>query len=157
MSNAPNGSERRAAERLQPRGALVNYQKLDFFSRLFSKKKTMGPFPVRNMGSGGVNFLCQENLKPGQRLLMTVRLSDKGPTIAVEAVVVWTGEGKGNFKFQSAVRYVDFKGDAWKILSHLNDFIVRKEETSAYRLHSRKGGPAKEEDAGGQENNNKRS
>ena len=146
MVESWSGQERRTAARFTARGALVSYQKLDLLSRLFGGKKTAGPFPVRNISSSGVCFSCQENLRPRQRLLMTIRLTDRGPNVTVVTSVVWTGEGRGAFKHQSGVRYVDFKGDSWRTLSHLEEHIVKKEEASSgYRL--RRGRAAAREEA----------
>ena len=139
MSDTYDGPERRSAERLAAKGALAAYQQEGFLLGLLGRRKAERPVPVRNMSSSGACFPCLRRLKAGQKLTMRIRLAEKGLSVVVVAKVIWCTKGKGVYPFQVGVRFVEFKGDAWRILSKLGEHVVKREESSTWRLRSGKG------------------
>lgn len=135
MSDAPEETERRSAERATVRGALAIYSKRGgVLSGLFGGRSKKRPVPVRNLSSNGICFLCNERLRAGTSLAITVRVSERGPDVLVMGKVVNTGQGRGAYPYQAHVQLVDFKGDAWQVLSHLEDFVVPREEATTSLL-----------------------
>ncbi len=137
MSESVEEKERRAAERLSLRGTIATFRKLGFLSSLLSRKAPTSPMPVRNITSSGICILTEHRVRPGQRLLMTIRLGERGPSIQIEAKVVWCEKGKGTYAYRAGVRFVDFKGDAWRVLSRLGDYASRRDDRDIWRLHSK--------------------
>jgi len=133
MSEESGTQEQRAGERLSPKGSVLAYQKKGCLGGLLKGKSSKRLVPVRNMSSTGVCFLCHDRLRAGQKLTMTIRLSDQGPNVVVEAQVVRKEKGRGVYEHMVSARFVDFKGTAWQYLSHLKDYVVLRDETSTSR------------------------
>lgn len=133
--------------RVNAKGALAAYQKQGFLARLLGGKKGERAVPVRNVSSSGACFLCPERLRVGQKLTMRLRLSEKGPTVTVVAQVIWCARGRGIYPFRAGVQFVDFRADAWRILSNLDEHVVKRDTSSSWRLRSRKEDPRAEETA----------
>jgi hypothetical protein len=154
MSDTENGPERRAAPRIGAKGALAAYHKQSFLAGLFRRKKAERAVPIRNISSSGACFLCPERLRLNQKLTMRVRLAEKGPNVVLVARVLWCAKGRGIYPFQVGVQFVEFKGDAWRIMSRLEEHVVQRNESSAYRLRGKRANAKQETPAGQQEERN---
>ena len=138
MSDTYDGPERRSMPRVNAKGALAAYQKQGFLAGLLGGKKAERAVPVRNVSSSGACFLCPERLRLGQKLTVRLRLSEKGPTVMVVAQVTWCAKGRGIYPFRAGVQFVDFRADAWHILSDLDEHVVKRDTSSSWRLRARK-------------------
>jgi len=155
MSETNGEVQQGATERYRARGALVLYSKKGgLLGGLLAGKAKNRPVPIRNIGVDGACFLSHERLRKGQQLVMTVRVSDHGPDVLVVGKVKSCEEGRGVYGFQVDVQFLDFKGNAWHVLSHLKDFIVEREESTT-TLVRRPVPPTQMEGGGGEEESEK--
>lgn len=134
-SEASETEERRAFARISPRGAVLRYAKRSgFLGGLFGGKSLKRPAPLRNLSRIGACFLCRERLRVGQKLAMSIRLGERGPTVLVVGKVVCTNKGRGSYPFQAGVRFVEYRANAWNVLSHLGDHVQERDETTTTML-----------------------
>ena len=134
-SETSETQERRAFERIAPKGGMLAYTKRSgFLGGLLGRKSRKRPVPLRNLSRIGACFLCRERLRVGQKLAMNIRLGERGPTVLVEGRVVWTNKGRGSYPFQAGVRFVDYRANAWNVLSHLENHVQERDETTTTML-----------------------
>jgi Tfp pilus assembly protein PilZ len=134
-SETNEAEERRAFERIFPRGAVLRYAKRSgFLGGLFGGKSLKRPASLRNLSRIGACFLCRERLRVGQKLAMSIRLGERGPNVLVVGKVVCTNKGRGSNPFQIGVRFVDYRANAWNVLSHLEDHVQERDESTTTML-----------------------
>jgi hypothetical protein len=78
------------------------------------------------MSRGGVRFLCNEELKPGHKLVLEITVKHGAP-IKVAAEVIWVDGDvppKGRYKFRAGARFTEYLADSWKRLRDWEDKML---------------------------------
>jgi len=136
MAGAESTTDSRAAYRVPAKGVLLAYRKSGLLARLRGGEESR-PLPVRNISRDGLCFLCHERLKPGQKLVLSVRLGPRRPTIRTQGEVRWRGEGSGIYEYRVGVRFTDVAPGDWHILSQVEKYVLKPEDWSLWRFRSR--------------------
>jgi len=120
--------ERRAVSRYRPKRCTLSYVRKAFFS-FMNKPGVDKNCAVNGLSRAGVQFLCNEDLKRGQRLIVSITLRN-APPIRIVGEVVWIGEvsSEGRFAYRVGVHFIEYLGDAWR---RLCDWEGRMEREAA--------------------------
>jgi len=79
--------------------------------------KPKGECPVLDIHGAGAQFLVNEKLARGDRLILRFA-SAKHPTVDVDGEVAWAGYGAGGFAYRIGVCFTDYHGDGYQTLQH---------------------------------------
>jgi hypothetical protein len=113
--------ERRTAVRFVTRNALLTYRKKGL-GGLFGGGSNR-PLPIRNISSRGVCFLCDEKVRKGQKLALTMVLKPGAPKVEVDYQAAWSGEGKGIYPFATGGRFVNIPGEIRSLFAHIEKHV----------------------------------
>ena len=139
MRDGYKGQDRRTHERFPCKEVSVVYQRrAGFLSALLSgARRGSRPLPVRNIGRGGLCFLCKAELKTDQELRMTINLGHRKPKLGAHGKVRWCGPGEGIYPFKVGVGFTEVPPRSWEVLCRLEAYLSEHEEWRRWRLRSK--------------------
>jgi len=119
--------ERRTIARHRPKQCVLSYVKKAFFS-FMSKPGVDRECAVTDLSRAGVQFLCNEELKRGQGLVVTLTIRH-GPAMRLVGEVIWISEvsREGRFSYRVGVHFTEYLDDSWKRLRDWENHMQRGE------------------------------
>jgi hypothetical protein len=118
--------ERRKQPRFLPREAHCTYRKGGLIGIFGGRESPDFAQPIIDVSKSGINFATNEKMFPKTKLKMKIHLSKETPAFEVEGRVVWTGKGRGDYKYCAGVQFTKFGQMAWKYLSKLRAHIKER-------------------------------
>jgi hypothetical protein len=118
--------ERRKQPRFMPREAHLTYRKAGLMGIFGGRESPDFAQPIVDISKSGVNFATNEKLFPLTRLRLRITLSRETPPFDVEAKVVWSGKGRGDYEHCAGVRFTKYGKEAWKYLGNLRAHIKER-------------------------------
>ena len=113
-SQDASSDERRSARRVSTSDWQCAYaHKKTFY--VVGPPKPKGECPVMDIHGAGAQFLVNEKLARGDRLILRLT-SAKHPTVDIDAEVAWAGHGTGGFAYRIGVCFTDYHGDSYQSL-----------------------------------------
>jgi hypothetical protein len=127
MSESGPHKERRSAPRFVTRNALLHYKKKAILG-ILGGGGSQRPLPIRNISSKGVCFLCDEKLKPGQAIEVSMTLKPGGQKVKVPLKVVWCGEGKGIYEHAAGGMFLEYPMELRPIMAQIEKYVELRDK-----------------------------
>jgi len=99
-----NKIKRRACQRFTVSGALVAYKRKRLFSSLPVYEKES--FPILNLSSGGLRFVCQEKIRIDSKLYLKLSFPKEDTSLELQGQVRWIMPyTERSYKYQIGIQF----------------------------------------------------
>ncbi len=107
--------DRRHGDRLVVSHVRLVYGRRPRLAFLPSHKRSV-PCPVVDVSRQGLRFLTDEDLRPGQRLKVALRLEHDAPSVRFDATVVWVQPAGRSHEHAVGLCSTEYQGNSWRSL-----------------------------------------